>query len=334
MSAEAARKVKCDDGLVMGVATKQAQLIRAFGWGMLFLLAALLINNTLQVGFDYPSFQGLPKSGAEIVQTVLYCLAILLAVVRVVAKPNCTLKWEARRISEFNAWLVRAAFFAVLFVGLADAMIALIRVEDFLAGSKELANNFRRPHWIGIYIHVPLIILGTIVACFSRTLGFPWLALLIVAAELLIVITRFIFSYEQALMGDLVRYWYAALFLFASAHTLIEEGHVRVDVFYAGFGPTTQGFCNAVGTILFGMVTAWTIILISLDGKHSIINSAIANFEISQSGMAGMFVKYQMASFLGIFAITMLIQFVSYLFESVNNIHGEIGRIQHDELSH
>ena len=131
-----------------------------------------------------------------------------------------------------------------------------------------------------------------------------------------------------------MRYWYAALFLFASAHTLIEEGHVRVDVFYAGFGPTTQGFCNAVGTILFGMVTAWTIILISLDGKHSIINSAIANFEISQSGMAGMFVKYQMASFLGIFAITMLIQFVSYLFESVNNIHGEIGRIQHDELSH
>lgn len=36
-------------------------------------------------------------------------------------------------------------------------------------------------------------------------------------------------------MADLVRFWYAALFLFASAYTLLEEGHVRVDVFYAGF---------------------------------------------------------------------------------------------------
>ena len=68
----------------------------------------------------------------------------------------------------------------------------------------------------------------------AKTLGFPWLALLIVVAELAIVITRFVFSYEQAFMGDLVRFWYAALFLFASAYTLYEEGHVRVDVFYAG----------------------------------------------------------------------------------------------------
>ena len=56
-----------------------------------------------------------------------------------------------------------------------------------------------------------------------------------VAAELLIVISRFIFSYEQAFMADLVRFWYGALFLFASAYTLLEEGHVRVDVLYAAF---------------------------------------------------------------------------------------------------
>ena len=36
-------------------------------------------------------------------------------------------------------------------------------------------------------------------------------------------------------MGDLVRYWYAGLFLFASAYTLFEDGHVRVDVFYTNY---------------------------------------------------------------------------------------------------
>ena len=70
---------------------------------------------------------------------------------------------------------------------------------------------------------------------FRKGIDFIWLASLIVFGELLIVITRFIFSYEQAFMGDLVRFWYASLFLFASAYTLIHDGHVRVDVIYAGF---------------------------------------------------------------------------------------------------
>ena len=49
-------------------------------------------------------------------------------------------------------------------------------------------------------------------------------------------------------MGDLVRYWYAALFLFRlGLYADLEEGHVRVDVLYAGFGQTTKGFVNAWG---------------------------------------------------------------------------------------
>jgi TRAP-type mannitol/chloroaromatic compound transport system permease small subunit len=90
------------------------------------------------------------------------------------------------------------------------------------------------------------------------------LALMIVLAELLIVISRFVFSYEQSLMGDLVRYWYAALFLFSSAHTLLEEGHVRVDIFFAGLSRRGKGIVNAYGSILLGMATSLTIFLVCL----------------------------------------------------------------------
>jgi len=164
--------------------------------------------------------------------------------------------------------------------------------------------------------------LGLVVAAFTRTLGFPWLALLIVCAELAIVITRFVFSYEQAFMGDLVRFWYAALFLFASAFTLLEEGHVRVDVFYAGFSSRTKGLVNAVGSIVLGMSMCWVILLVGMGGRASIINSPMVNFEISQSGF-GMYTKYLMAVFLAVFAITMLIQFVSYLLDAVANYQGD-----------
>ena len=66
-----------------------------------------------------------------------------------------------------------------------------------------------------------LIILSFIIGYFYRSLGFIWLALLIVIAEFQIVIARFIFSYEQTFMGDLVRFWYGGHFSYLLAHTLL-----------------------------------------------------------------------------------------------------------------
>ena len=105
--------------------------------------------------------------------------------------------------------------------------ISFLRVEGFLADvvGAEFATQLGRSMYRGPNIHIPLLIAGFIIALYSRGLGFTWLALMIVVAELVIVITRFVFSYEQAFMGDLMRFWYAALFLFASAYTLLADGH-------------------------------------------------------------------------------------------------------------
>lgn len=176
---------------------------------------------------------------------------------------------------------------------------------------------------------MPLIAVSIALASVTRTLGFYWLALLVVAAELLIVIGRFIFSYEQAFMADLVRFWYAALFLFASAYTLLEEGHVRVDVFYAGLSPRTKGILNSLGTLLFGIPLCWVILIIGAGSKQSIIISPLLSFEVTQAGF-GMYVKYLMAAFLAVFAISMLTQFVSSLLDSIADIRGEPGGRDHN----
>jgi len=123
-------------------------------------------------------------------------------------------------------------------------------------------------------------------------------------------------------MGDLVRFWYAALFLFASAYTLLQEGHVRVDIFYSGMRSSRKGFVNSFGAVFFGMTLCWTIIVI------------VANFEVSQSGF-GMYTKYWMAGFLGVFAITMLLQFVSQFLESVADARHQPGaRVVATEVAH
>jgi TRAP-type mannitol/chloroaromatic compound transport system permease small subunit len=314
-----------------------APLVRFFGWGMLAIIAAFLINNVLIVGFGFPTLPALFTGGDSRVWVLvaIYAVALICAAYWVSRTPDRALRYDARKISNFNAYLIRGCFFSVLFVGLVDGAIAFLRVEGLLSSlfSEDLARNLIRAQFIGPMIHMPLVVLGFVVALFSRSLGFIWLSLMIVFAELLIVISRFVFSYEQAMMGDLVRYWYAALFLFASSYTLLHGGHVRVDVLYSGFDSRTRGRVNSIGSILLGMVTTWAIILIGLGSKQALINSPVSNFEISQTGTAGMFIKYQMAAFLGIFAVTMLIQFVSFLFEAVADVRDEPGRREPAEIA-
>jgi TRAP-type mannitol/chloroaromatic compound transport system permease small subunit len=310
-----------------------APLTRGFGWLMLTALGAFLINNVLSVSFGWPGAGAALSGGGALawVQLLLYPLALGLAALIVARSPAATLRGDARRITAFNIYLVRACFWVVFFCGIADAAIAFMRVENLLAPlfGEDLAGDLGRSQFVGTWVHAPLAALGFLVGLVTRTLGFTWLALLIVAAELLIVITRFVFSYEQALMGDLVRYWYAALFLFASAYTLLDEGHVRVDVVFAGLSPQRKGLVNAVGAVVLGMTTAWVIIWIGLGGPRSIINSSVANFEVTQAAVSGMYVKYHMAAFLAVFAITMLIQFVAYLFEGVADMRDEPGHVDH-----
>ena len=137
----------------------------------------------------------------------------------------------------------------------------------------------------------------------------------------MIVVARFIYGYEQTFMGDLVRFWYAALFLFASAYTLKEDAHVRVDVFYASLKRRTRSTFNVIGTVFFGIPLCWLILMRGLWGKSSLINSPMLNFETSMSGF-GMYVKY-LSCFLVVFALSMLFNY-SILFNSLADIEENV----------
>lgn len=314
---------------------------RLFGWIILAVMAAYLLNNYLTYWQDLPGIDpifGKPANGSlpilwSWLQMALYAALVLWAVAYVL-RTDRTLREDSERISNINAFLIRAAFFAVLIVGLVDSAISFLRIEGFLPDivGAQLAEDLGKSRFRGAYVHMPLIGLSVVIAAFTRTLGFTWLALLVVGAELLIVIGRFVFSYEQAFLADLVRFWYAALFLFASAYTLLEEGHVRVDVFYAGMSAKTKGYVNAIGSVVLGMSLCTVILVIGMGGKQNIINSPILTYEVTQAGF-GLYVKYLMAGFLGVFAVSMLIQFVSYFLDAVADIRGEPGGRDHDSHS-
>ena len=322
------------------------QLYRFFAWATVGMTFALLINNYLDFWRGWPGVwhlavvlglsEGEPRDvGLALIQLATYLLALALPAWYVLRRPERSLRDDSASLHRFNIYLVRWSFWAIFLVGFADALISFLRIEAFLEPlvGTDLTAELGLARARVPYVHLPLILLSFVIAAFTRTLGFQWLALLVVVAEMLIVVGRFIFSYEQAFMADLVRFWYAALFLIASAYTLYEDGHVRVDVLYARFRRRKKGKVNAVGSVLLGMVFCWTILLLGLSSQSAIINAPLIQLEVTQSGF-GMYIKYLMAGFLGFFAVTMMIQFSSYFLESIADSRDEPGsRLrEHEEI--
>lgn len=261
------------------------------------------------------------KSFAQFGLSIMLVIAVL--VLSWVSRQR-QLHADAVYFSKVAAYIVRAAFWSVFLVGFADAIISLARIEGWLVSwvGVEMTEALGRAQYRGTYVHYPLVGLAMLIAIFQRGVSFVWLSLLVILAEFAIVIARFVFSYEQTFMGDLVRFWYAALFLFASAFTLLNDSHVRVDVLFAGFSRRAKSRINAYGSLLLGLPVCGVILWLGMATKQSSLLSPVLNFEISQSGY-GMYVKYLMSLFLVVFAVTMAIQFISYFFAGLSILRNE-----------
>jgi len=144
-----------------------ALVTRMFGWITLGCLVAYMINNFLIVGWDYPgAMSALSGDTGGIVQLCIYLVFIVLAVLFVLRTPYCALRWDARRITAFNTYLIRGLFFTVLFVGLADVAISFMRVEKLLGNfvSDDIVRGMGRAQYVGTYVHMPLMALGFFIA--------------------------------------------------------------------------------------------------------------------------------------------------------------------------
>jgi len=311
-------------------------LIRIFSYSILAITFVFLLNNVLTVWFDWPGVKKLfshyeifgfkklnkPLEGGLItsayIQLFLYFVSILLAAFYVFRSFTQTLETDAKNLSKITAYIIRSSFWAVFIVGLADFLISFMVVEKLVEPifGEAIKIKLIIPSFRITFIHFPLILISFVIGYFTRSVGFIWLGVLVVGSEFAIVLSRFIFEYEQAFQGDLVRFWYSALYLFASAYALIHEGHVRVDVLYTGFSERKKAWTNSIGSLLLGIPLCLIILFLGMGGKASIINGPVISFEITQQGSNGLYLLYLMAVYLAVFAVSMLIQFTSYFMGS------------------
>ena len=319
---------------------RMSLVIRVFSYSILATTFVFLINNVLTVWFDWPGVKNLfshyglfgfkklskPLSDSVLnfafLQLFFYLISIFLAIFYVNRSIKQTLTADSEILNKITAYIIRSSFWAVLIVGIADLIISFMVVEKLVEPlfGEYLKNKLAIPAFRITFIHFPLILLSFVVGYFTRSVGFIWLAVLVVASEFFIVLSRFIFEYEQAFQGDLVRFWYSALYLFASAYALIHEGHVRVDVLYTGFSERKKAWTNSIGSLILGIPLCLIVLFLGMGGKASIINGPVISFEITQQGSNGLYLLYLMAVYLAVFAVSMLIQFTSYFMSSSDKL--------------
>jgi len=311
-------------------------LIRIFSYSILAITFIFLINNILTLWFDWPGVKklfsnyglfgfkklGKPLEGSQLIfsflQLIFYIISILFSVFYVLRSINQTLKTDAEILTKFTAYFIRSSFWAVLIVGLVDFLISFMVVEKLIEPifGETLKIKLVIPSFRITFVHFPLILISFVIGYFTRSVGFIWLGILVVASEFAIVLSRFIFEYEQAFQGDLVRFWYSALYLFASAYALMHEGHVRVDVLYTGFSERKKALTNSMGSLFLGIPLCLIVLFLGMSNKASIINGPVMSFEVTQQGSNGLYLLYLMAVYLAIFAVSMLTQFTSYFMSS------------------
>ena len=314
--------------------SKISLYLRILSYSVLAFTLAFLINNVLTVWSDWPGVKkifshyemfGFKKKALDesalnygFMQIGVYLICIVAVIIYVFKTYSQTLERDSEILSKFSAYLVRSSFWAVFLVGVADFIISFMVVErlwEAIFSPEVKAFMVKSPERI-TFIHFPIILISFVIGYFTKSVGFIWLAVLVVVSEFIIVLSRFIFSYEQAFQGDLVRFWYAALYLFASAYALIHEGHVRVDVLYSSFSERKKAWTNLLGSALLGVPLVLIVLFLGLNGKASIINGPVVAFEVTQQGSNGLYLLYLMAVYLAVFAVTMLLQFTSYFMGS------------------
>ncbi|MCV6592740.1 MAG: TRAP transporter small permease subunit [Silicimonas sp.] len=138
--------------------------------------------------------------------------------------------------------------------------------------------------------------------------GVRWFVVAMVLIQFGLVLARYVFGINSIAVQESVLYLHAGLFMLAAGHTLLVDGHVRVDVFYAKLSEAAQKRIDIFGH-LFLLMPAMAVLLYW--SWPSVRNSwAILEGPISVGGIEAVFL---LKSLIPAFCILLMLQSLACL---------------------
>jgi TRAP-type mannitol/chloroaromatic compound transport system permease small subunit len=99
--------------------------------------------------------------------------------------------------------------------------------------------------------------------------GVAWVTLLLVVVVFVDVVMRYLFKTSFVFTQEMEWHLFAFIFLIGAGYTLLNEGHVRVDIIYQRLGTKARAWVNLCGVVLFLIPGCLLIILTSWKFVHN-----------------------------------------------------------------
>jgi TRAP-type mannitol/chloroaromatic compound transport system permease small subunit len=145
-----------------------------------------------------------------------------------------------------------------------------------------------------------------------------WLALGLVLVEFTVVLMRYVFGLGAVKMQESIVYMHAIVFMVAGGYTLLHNGHVRCDIFYAAASPRRRALIDLIGVAVFLLPTC---VLIAW-AAWPYVAQAWAVREGSPEGSLGIPGVYLLKSVILVFAALVTLQGVALALHSALRLVG------------
>ena len=144
-----------------------------------------------------------------------------------------------------------------------------------------------------------------------------WCAAAIVLIGFAVVMMRYVLGLGSIWLQESILYFHAGLFLLAAAWTLRDNGHVRVDVFYADASPRAKAWVDLLGTLLLLLPFTGAILWFSL--PYVARSWAILERSREASGLPLVFL---LKTLIPVFAVLLVLQGVAQIVRCVAALRG------------
>ena len=145
-----------------------------------------------------------------------------------------------------------------------------------------------------------------------------WLALALVLVAFTVVLMRYVFGVGSVKMQESIVYMHAIVFMVAAGYTLLHNGHVRCDIFYAAASPRRRALIDLIGVVIFLLPTcaliAWA--------AWPYVAQAWAVREGSQEGSLGIPGVFLLKSIILVFAAVVALQGIALAIRSALHLAG------------
>jgi TRAP-type mannitol/chloroaromatic compound transport system permease small subunit len=145
-----------------------------------------------------------------------------------------------------------------------------------------------------------------------------WLCLAVVAIQFAVVVLRYLFGIGSIRLQESIVYSHAAMFLLAAAWTLKNEGHVRVDIFYASASPRRKAMVDLCGALFLLIPFASAILYFSW--LYVMRSWAIMEGSREASGLPLVFV---LKTLIPVFAVMLILQGVAQAIRAWSVLSGK-----------